>query len=199
MNRLRLQAMLHRKRTTGSRGVGSAGAFAHLLERIWPFLLAEETPSSNDEVTNGTSNCKDHRASPKYGCESRHSNHRNCEWRRIHPTKSSSISLASVSSSVKTAPSFPATRLGTNWNNWKATRNAPAGVIGGSTLKITATLVGRSRPTGHSNDWEPLDIFVSVTVRLETTPPVVTIDPYTPEVTPASLPYRRDAGRFGTR
>jgi hypothetical protein len=71
--------MPHHKKTSGLRGVGSAGAFAHLLERIRPLLLAEETVSSNDEVNNGDTESKDHRASPKYGCESRHSNHRNCE------------------------------------------------------------------------------------------------------------------------
>ena len=89
--------------------------------------------------------------------------------------------------------SFSATRVGTNWENWKATRNAPAGVIGGSTLKIIVTAVGEARLTGHPDPNEPpgpIEDKESVTVRLEATPPVVTIDSYTPEVTPPSLPYR---------
>jgi hypothetical protein len=58
-------------------------------------------------------------------------------------------------------------------------------------LKIIATARGQARPTGHTNEpWETIDGAGSVTVRLEAMPPVVTIDPYTPEVTPPSLPYR---------
>jgi hypothetical protein len=91
-----------------------------------------------------------------------------------------------------TGPSFSATRVGTSWANWKATRNAPAGVIGGSTLKITAWAFGQESPRPPATpDWEDFTSQeVSVSVVLEATPPVVTIDPYTPEVTPPSLPYR---------
>src|SRR5262245_26527628 len=87
---------------------------------------------------------------------------------------------------------FSATRVGTSWANWKATRTAPSGAGGGSQLKIIVTAAGQARPTGPADEpWDPIgDGVGSVTVRLENTPPVLTIDPYATEVTPASLPYR---------
>src|SRR5215204_2645718 len=109
----------------------------------------------------------------------------------IEKTSTEVASISGVSIQFDENPPFSATRVGTSWENWKATKVSPTGVIGGSTFKITATAVGQARPTGHTDEpWEPIEGKGSVTVRLEATPPLLTIDPYTPEVTPASLPYR---------
>src|SRR5262245_23446350 len=86
---------------------------------------------------------------------------------------------------------FSATRVGTTWANWKATRTAPSGASGGSQLKIIVTATGQASPRPPADEeWEPIEGVGSVTVRLENMPPVLTIDPYATEVIPASLPYR---------
>jgi hypothetical protein len=83
---------------------------------------------------------------------------------------------------------FSATRVGANW---KATRTVPSGASGGSQLKIIVTAKGQASPRPPADeDWEDIQGVGSVTVRLENMPPVLTIDPYATEVTPASLPYR---------
>lgn len=86
---------------------------------------------------------------------------------------------------------FSATRVGTTWANWKATRTAPSGASGGSPLKIIVTATGQASPRPPADEeWDPIEGVGSVTVRLENMPPVLTIDPYATEVIPAALPYR---------
>ena len=84
-----------------------------------------------------------------------------------------------------------ATKIGNSWQNWRCTGNAPGGSAGGGLLTITAIATARTRPPPQ--DPEPPDDIGdenSVVVRLESTPPVLTIDPYESEVTPPSLPYQ---------
>src|SRR5262249_3091040 len=85
----------------------------------------------------------------------------------------------------------PAARIGNSWTTWRCTGSVPPGSTPGGTLTITATAFGQERPGGDVTEpWTDIEEMVSVVVVVEATPPVVSIDPFVPEVTPGSLPYQ---------
>ena len=88
------------------------------------------------------------------------------------------------------SPFVSASKVG---SGWRRTGSLPIGSGGGSTVKISARAIWRESPRPPAlPDWSD-DItsqVTSVSVVLEGTPPVVTVDDYDREPPPGPLPYR---------
>jgi Tc toxin complex TcA C-terminal TcB-binding domain/ABC toxin N-terminal region len=93
--------------------------------------------------------------------------------------------LSRINVRVGGGPARPAGGL----ENWTFSTTLPDGSTGGTPVTITATAIAQWHLVGET-EWQSISDSTFVRVRLESVPPVVTLDPYPVEVTPDAFPYR---------